>query len=107
MFGPLKKYVDEGYLKEHPVIEFETESGFAEYAIFAVAAVNKWDSWYRFIDAAGQTDFETEVGDIRGRALYDTGIQQGYGQQLLTLSTCYHGMEDGRLLVIAVETQEP
>ncbi len=105
MFGTLKNYVDEGYLKEHPVIEFETESGCAEYVIFAVAAVNKWDSWYRFIDAAGERDFEAEVEDIRGRSLHDTDVWPEYGQQILTLSTCYHAMENGRLLVIAVKRE--
>lgn len=105
MFGSLRKYTDKTYLKEHPIIEFETQSGCVEYAIFAVVPVNKQDEWYCFIDVADEVGYEKQIQQIRGRSLHDTDILPEYGQQLLTLSTCYHSSDDGRLLVIAVKTQ--
>lgn len=105
MFGSLRNYTDEEYLKGHPVIEFETQSGCVEYAIFAVVPVNKQDEWYRFIDAADEAGYEKQIQQIRGRSLHDTDILPEYGQQLLTLSTCYHSSDGGRLLVIAVKIQ--
>lgn len=101
MFGLLKQYADQGYCREHPIIEFETQSGCAEYAVFAVVPVNAQDEWYRFIEASGQPDFEKKIEYIRSRALYHTDRIPEYGQQLLTLSTCYGSGGDGRLLVIA------
>lgn len=103
MFGSLRNYTDEEYLKGHPVIEFETQSGCTEYAVFAVATVKKWDDWYSFIEASDQPDFEKKMEFIRRRVLYITDIIPKYGQQLLTLSTCYGSGGDGRLLVIAVK----
>ena len=34
-------------------------------------------------------------------ALYDTGVQAEYGDQLLTLSTCDYGQDDARFVVVA------
>lgn len=103
MFGLLRQYTDQGYFREHPAIEFETRSGCAEYAVFAVVPVNAQDEWYQFIDVADGAAYEEAVRKIWGRSLYETDILPEYGQQLLTLSTCYHAVEDGRLLVIAAK----
>lgn len=37
------------------------------------------------------------------KVLYTTGVKPKFGQQLLTLSTCYGSDEDGRLIVVAVK----
>lgn len=46
MFSTLKDYLNEGRLASDPTILLETEDGVHEFTIFAVACVDKLDSWY-------------------------------------------------------------
>lgn len=103
MFGTLKKYTDKAYLDDHPVVEWETESSSEQYTVFAVAYVQKTDDWYGYISAADQESYDRQIAYIRRKAMLTTEITPVYGQQLLTLSTCYGSDNDGRLLVIAVQ----
>ena len=105
MFGSLPKYMEQDYRQAHPVIEFETEAGCAEYTVFAVVTVKKYDDWYGFIKAADREEYEKQLETIRSKALYCADIIPEYGCQLLTLSTCYDSANDGRLLIIAVKMQ--
>lgn len=103
MFGSLPKYMEEAYRQAHSVIEFETEAGCAEYAVFAVVTVKKYDDWYGFIHAVDRTEFEKQLERIRSIAMYCSDDMPEYSAQLLTLSTCYGSGKDGRLLVIAMK----
>ena len=78
--------------------------GLKLYTVFAVAQVKNNDSWYRFTIAADQADYENKVAYICDAALYTTNNVPQYGQQLLTLSTCYGNSKSDRLIVIGVET---
>ncbi len=80
MFGGLRKYLDEDYLKAHPVIEFETLSGCIKYKIIEVRKTNINDSWFTY--------------NLGG---------EGDDNDYLTLSTCYGSNKNARLLVIAVK----
>lgn len=94
------------YYAEHPTIELETAAGKALYTIFSVMKVQKEDAWYRFLTVDAETDFLHQIRYARECALYDTGIIPTYGQQLLTLSTCYGSSGgDGRLLIVAAKTE--
>ena len=67
--------------------------------------VQKEDDWYRFLTVDTETDFLHQIRYARECSLYDTGIIPTYGQQLLTLSTCYGSSGgDGRLLIVAAKT---
>ena len=103
MFGNLTGYTDANFAAEHPVIELQTAAGLSRYTVFAVAAVQKTDPWYDFIEASSSAGFDEQVADLLCKACYKTGIIPAYGQQLLTLSTCYGG-GNGRLIVAAVKT---
>lgn len=103
MFGELKNYLDEEFRLAHPVIELQTEGGLEYYTVFAVAVVEKSDPWYSFIDAPGSEGFAGQVAAILQKSLYDTGAAPVFGQQIITLSTCYGSSKDGRLLVIGVK----
>ena len=61
--------------------------------------------FYRFVDAASPEEFADYVSACQARVLYDTGISAEYGDKLLTLSTCDNITDDGRLLVIAKQTE--
>lgn len=78
---------------------------FLGYTIFSVMKVQKEDAWYRFLTVDTETDFLHQIHYARECSLYDTGIIPAYGQQLLTLSTCYGSSGgDGRLLIMAAKT---
>lgn len=61
--------------------------------------------FYWFVDAAAPEDIADYVSACKARALYDTGIFAEYGDKLLTLSTCDNITDNGRLLVIAKQTE--
>lgn len=104
MFSDVTQYRNKDYCTEHPVIEFETAEGMKQYTVFAVVYVKNNDGWYDFHTADNETEFNEKIEAINHRALYDTGITPQYGQQLLTLSTCYGATKSDRIIVIGVES---
>lgn len=78
MFGGLRKYLDKNYLKNHPIIEFETQDGLYYYKIIEVRKTDIYDSWFTH-NLDGTQD----------------------GREYLTLSTCYGTNKKARLLIIA------
>lgn len=103
MFADLTGYTDANFAAEHPVIELQTAAGLFRYTVFAVAAVQKTDPWYDFVEASDSAEFDEQVADLLRKACYTTGVIPAYGQQLFTLSTCYGG-GNGRLIVAAIKT---
>ena len=111
LFADLAKYGSKDFWQTHKTVWFDTELGSYAYEIFAVIhmTVQADDAdafpFYRFVDAAAPEDFAAYVSACKARALYDTGIFAEYGDRLLTLSTCDNITDDGRLLVIAKQTE--
>lgn len=103
MFGTLTGYTDANFATGHSVIELQTAAGLFRYTVFAVAAVQKTDPWYDFVEASDSAEFDEQVADLLRKACYTTGVIPAYGQQLFTLSTCYGG-GNGRLIVAAIKT---
>ena len=103
MFSDITQYRDKAYCEEYPCIEFETADGLRIYQVFAVEYVKNNDGWYDFHTAADEVEYNDKVSEISNRALYDTGFIPLYGQQLLTLSTCYGAAKSDRIIVVAAE----
>jgi len=103
MFSSLREYLNDGRLASNPTILLETEDGAHEFIIFAVACVDKLDSWYSFIDAESEDAFNETVQRIIQNAYYTNGDAPVYGDRLLTLSTCYGSTRSSRLIIIAKE----
>ena len=87
----------------HPVVEFQTTDGCAEYRVFAAAWVKSSDDWYKAVNLSSVEDFNSAVEKIIGKALFQVGSSPGFGTQILTLSTCYDSANNGRLLVLAAK----
>ncbi len=102
MFSDITSYVNASYRQENPTVEFETAAGLKIYTVFAAVQLKNNDKWYGFTDAASEEYYNTAVSDIKSRALYETGITPVFGDQLLTLSTCYGASSDDRLIVVCV-----
>lgn len=111
MFADLAKYRSKDFWQTHKTVCFDTELGSYAYEIFAVihttVQADAADAFpfYRFVNAASPEDFADYVSACKARALYDTGISAEYGDKLLTLSTCDNITDNGRLLVIAKQTE--
>ena len=103
IFADLCNYTDYSYFTQHPTVVFETKNGILAYTVFAVMKVKADDDWYRFITADTKRDYDSKIKYAKSHSLYDTGIKPEYNKQLLTLSTCYGGNSDNRIVVLAVE----
>lgn len=103
MFAGLQGYVQKDFCEQHPIIEFQTADGCTEYQMFAVAWVKSNDDWYKFVNADTTENFNKAVEKITSKALFIINPISEYGQQLLTLSTCYDSANNGRLLVLAAK----
>ena len=102
MFGELESYKQEAFWREHPIIQFDTFAGFGEYEILAVFKVNPAEFPYNaFVNAADEAEFDEYVRRCKELSFYDTGVTAGYGDKLLTLSTCEYSQEGNRLVVVA------
>ncbi len=103
MFSSLGGYVQESYSRKHPEIEFEKKKKKSVYSVFAVVQVDENDEWYNFVDAPNSKNFSSYIDAIKNKAVYTTDAVPEFGQQLLTLTTCYGSDKSGRLLVISVK----
>lgn len=57
--------------------------------------------YYYYTDLSDKADFDYFVENVKERALYDTGVDVSWGDELLTLSTCSYHVNNGRLIVVA------
>ncbi|MBR5558827.1 MAG: class B sortase [Oscillospiraceae bacterium] len=105
MFSDITLYADRAYCADHSLVLLETTSGVREYSVYAAACVKSNDPWYYFESASNPDQFYEKLEDISAKALYLGNNTPEYGQQLLTISTCYGANDDDRILIIAVQNQ--
>lgn len=109
MFRDILKYEKEAYWQEHPTIRLATEYEDKEYEILAVfrdRVYRKSDNvfkFYNFIDAEDEAAYYDAIANFKAKAIYDTGVEPEYGDQLITLVTCAYHTENGRFVVVACE----
>lgn len=107
MFGQLTKYSSEDFYKEHKLIQFDTiyEKGIYEVMYVFRSKIYEENEivfkYYQFIDAASEAEFDSNMREMAEMSLYDTGVTAGYGDELLTLSTCDYYTDYGRFVVVA------
>lgn len=111
MFGNLDKYKSQSYYEKHPVVLFDTiyEKGVYQVMYVFHSRIFTEDEitfkYYQMIEVSSEKEFESNMKSMQEIALYDTGVTAVYGDQLLTLSTCDYGEEDGRFVVVAKRIQ--
>lgn len=107
MFGTLNKYSKESYYEAHPVIQFDTIYEKGTYQVMYVFRSKVYSEeevtfkYYQFINAASEKEFNSAMNEMAALSLYDTGVTAGYGDKLLTLSTCDYQEKEGRFVVVA------
>ncbi len=102
MFADLCNYTDYSYFTEHPTVVLETKDGPFAYSVFSVIKVKSDDDWYRFTTVGTEKSYNSRIEYAKEKSIYDAGIIPIYGQQILSLSTCYGYNQDDRILVLAV-----
>ncbi|MBQ8621458.1 MAG: class B sortase [Oscillospiraceae bacterium] len=109
MFQNLMNYKKENYWKEHPTISFTTLYEERTYEILAVLEDRIYSNdedvfkFYDFIDAEDEAEYNEAIQYFKDNALYDTGVDAEYGDQLITLVTCAYHVKNGRMVVVARE----
>ena len=109
MFAALHNYkVDIDFLKESPVIQFDTLYHNNMYKIISVFVTNIDEDYGEVFEYTtksyfkNKADFYDYVLECEDRSLYDTGVDIEYGDEFLTLSTCDKDTSmDLRLVVVA------
>jgi len=111
MFADLCKYEHKDFYQEHPTIRFDTLSNLGEYEIVAVFKTVAYSEdgfkYYHFVDAEDEKAFDAFISQCKDLALYDTGVDAEYGDNLLTLSTCEYSRNNGRMVVVAKQITPP
>jgi len=113
-FQPLSNYRKYfSFLKNNPIIKFDTLYEPGSYKIFSVFLTNTtsnfgevFDYWNRiYFNTTGEFyDYVTECLD---RSYYYTGVDLEPGDELLTLSTCdFSALSELRLVVVARRVRE-
>ena len=93
MFAALEDYKSETFYQEHKYISLKTLHGNEKYEIMAAFSTSVYT----------KSGF---VSECKERSLYETGCQAGYGEKLLTLSTCEYSQKNGRMVVVAKQIND-
>ena len=103
MFAALQGYLDAQYWENHPVIRCDSLTGAREYEVMAVlsfsATIEANEAYYTVPE--NEEEFMEYVRRVQRDALYDTGSDAAWGQQLLALPTCDRCNNNARIMVIA------
>jgi len=82
------------FLKDHPIIEFNTLYERGTYKIFAIFQSNVWEThgeifdYWNYIYFKSKSHFDYFVAECLDRSLFYTNVDMQYGDEILMLSTC-------------------
>lgn len=94
MFGTLVKYKDQTYYDSHPILYFLTPE--RNYIIELIAgAVVKRDS-----DIYQTAPTDNTIADIMAKSTFNSAVEIGNGENIITLSTCSYEFNNAIYVVI-------
>ena len=105
MFTSLMRYKNPEFYEDNQTIVLDSLYRHSEYTIFAVVNMKVGDWEPSRTTFSGDAAFMAFVNRAKSESLYDTGVEVGVDDSILTLITCdrsYAGKE-GRLVILAVE----
>ena len=105
MFTSLMRYKNPDFYEDNKTIMLDSLYRHSEYTIFAVVNMKTGDWEPSRTTFSGDAAFMAFVNRAKSESLYDTGVEVGADDHILTLITCdrsYAGKE-GRLVILAVE----
>ena len=105
MFTSLMRYKNPDFYEDNKTVVLDSLYRRSEYTIFAVVNMKVGDWEPSRTTFSGDAAFMAFVNRAKSESLYDTGVEVGADDHILTLITCdrsYAGKE-GRLVILAVE----
>lgn len=105
MFTSLMRYKNPDFYEDNKTVVLDSLYRHSEYTIFAVVNMKVGDWEPSRTTFSGDAAFMAFVNRAKSESLYDTGVEVGADDHILTLITCdrsYAGKE-GRLVILAVE----
>lgn len=106
-FAGITQYSSEEFWEEHPTIRFDTLYEVGVYDVVAAFYSKVYPNdvtdvfrYYQYTDLREEEAFTEYVSQVMDAAIYETGIELQYGDQLITLSTCEYSQTDGRFVVV-------
>ena len=105
MFTSLMRYKNPDFYEDNKTVMLDSLYRHSEYTIFAVVNMKVGDWEPSRTTFSGDAAFMAFVNRAKSESLYDTGVEVGVDDSILTLITCdrsYAGKE-GRLVILAVE----
>lgn len=107
MFGQLKKYKDKSFYEKHKFIQFDTlyEKGTYEVMYAFNDIIYDTDDitfkYYQFINANSDEEWQSAMAYMSEKSFYQTDVYAGYGDKIITLSTCDYEKNADRFVVVA------
>lgn len=94
MFGTLKNVLEKSwYTKEsNQIITFNTLNQDMKWQIFSIYTLKNTND-YLITNFSSDETYTNFINKIKGRSIYDFGVEVGVDDNILTLSTCYNGPE--------------
>ena len=109
MFQPLVHYEEMDFLKEHPLVRFDTIYENRSYIPFAAftATLDTYSDHYLDVRQFmfTQSSFERYIERIQKLSLYDSPVDVAYGDNVLLLVTCEYLHDNGRFIVALREVR--
>ena len=105
MFTSLMRYKNPDFYEDNQTIVLDSLYRHSEYTIFAVVNMKVGDWEPSRTTFSGDAAFMAFVNRAKSESLYDTGVEVGADDHILTLITCDRsaGGASGRLIVLAVQ----
>lgn len=106
MFGQLHRYRrSQDFYEQHKYIQFDTLYEHHTYEIIAVFTTSGTYGvgypYHLFDTASSEQEFDDFIASCKALGLYDIPVSAEYGDKLITLSTCYDYIDNGRLVILA------
>ncbi len=106
-FHDLVKYLNSEWVKEHQYMYLNTAYGEGIYQVMDVVITkiflqdDECFKYYKYTGVLNEEEFNTYVYYMNKMSSYNSGITAAYGDQLVSLSTCFRNYDpDGRLVVV-------
>ncbi len=110
MFAGLVKWASKDYWEKHKYVHFDTLMSRGVYVVFAAfysAAYEDDEEGFRYsADIRYRLEADQWLGEIRENQLYDTGIDVGFGDEFITLTTCNYSRRNGRFVLVGRKLRE-
>jgi len=101
MFHSVRYYVDESYYMEHPYVIFDTLHHAYVFEVFTFYMADVNEHYYIHVNWPEDVAYKQYLDKVVGMSYYDTGVEVGVEDVILTLSTCTNISDDTRYVLSA------